>query len=366
MIQPHPSLRQFIAPSYIDAIVEREGYEKFVPYTFITHLAYAYSQWIMTGSARNCINEPSVYAKEFYNLLEQINFESVDTGNPITFAIRVLRIIDKRVNLRQLELSATNGSRFDINNQVIYQNYKFDLHDLSTIQLKTLGIGENENLDTLELCKDLQELLKLYDGLELLEQPRETKYDVIKKQLSSYNDFYKTRRYRLALPTFNTDLAMKKLQITKVDDKEILSSEVILAIDYSASVGEHLIARSLIRSILLYYIDQMDKYPSVIITVVRVVGGVESTIKITEVKELQQLFCKRINFILPVRHTTCVFDDLAKLYPGRSIVFITDGKITLPKALNLNYKLYSITLLPNDNLKQTCLLSGGQYLNLNE
>lgn len=361
MILPHPLLNEKIDVSYINLIAEREGYEQFIPYTFLTHLVYVFSFYKLKQYPFNCIQERNGYTDEFRRLVSMIKLGEVGTDNPVVFAVRVLKIVAKKTNLRKLEQSAITGVKFKIEEETECKNYKFDLHDLTPSQILTLGL-QDKDLDTIDLPEDILKILLLYDGMSVLSQPLDPKYDIIKRTISSYNDFYKIRKYRLALPTYSIDLATKKLQITKVEEQEVQTSEVMLAIDCSLSMSSDPLSRLMIRSVLLYYIGTMDEYPGIKITILNVVGDISSTETITEASRLQYVFNHLHSFILPVKNSTYIFKQLDNLYPGRSIIFLTDGRLVLREPLKLKYKLYSIVLTPNDNLKKTCLLSGGQFI----
>lgn len=361
MITPHPILRPKISISDIDFIVEREGYTRYVPYTFVRHLAYAYSYKLVNQSPKDCIQEANAYTKSFGDILDVIDYEEVETNNPIKFAIRVLKLISRRVNLRKLETAAITGLPFTIEAEPQFQNYKCDIDSLSDFQLDVMRIDRN-SVETMELSDEVQQLLLFYDGLNVLKQTVDTKYDVIKHQIRSFSDFFKVRKYKLALPTFNIDLGMKKHQITKVDDSDIYTSEAIIAVDYSISMGYTTNARSLIRSILLYYIGQFEKVDNLTVILVRVVGKVQYVEKFTNIDSLVGALRREMEFMLPVAPVETMFSDLNKMYPGKSIVFISDGTMPLKNQIKLKFQLYSIVLNHNEILKQMSLLSGGQFI----
>lgn len=361
MITPHSILRPKISTSDIDFIAEREGYTRYIPYTFVKHLAYAYSYKLVGLPPKTCIQESNSYTKIFGEVLDTINYRQVDTNNPIKFAIRVLKLIGRRANLRELETAAITGLPFTVESEPQYQNYKCDIDSLSDVQLEVIGIKRDE-IETMELSDEIQQILIFYDGLNVLKQTIDTKYDVIKQQIRSFSDFFKVRKYKLALPTFNVDLGMKKHQITKVDDSEVYTSEAIIAIDHSISMGYTTNARSLIRSILLYYIGQLEKVSNLTVTLVDVVGRVRFVEKFTNLGTLSGAFHRELEFMLPVAPVETIFSDLNKLYPGRSVVFISDGKMPLKDQIKLKFQLYSIVLDHNEILKQMSLLSGGQFI----
>ena len=224
-----------------------------------------------------------------------------------------------------------------------------------------MDIDRNE-IETMELSKEVQQILIFYDGLNILKQTIDTKYSVIKQQIRSFSDFFKVRKYKLALPTFNVDLGMKKHQITKVDDSEVYTSEAIIAVDHSISMGYTPDARSLIRSIILYYIGQFEKVNNLTVTLIDVVGRVRSVEQFTDIGHLSEAFRRELEFMLPVSPVETIFSDLNKLYAGRSIVFISDGKMPLSKQIKLKFQLYSVVLNHNEILKQMSLLSGGQFI----
>ena len=362
MIVSHSILDINVTLGEIKYIAEREGYESFIPITFVKHLMCAFSFYKVNRSPKECIVEKNDYTEAFIKALDVINFSEIKTNNPITFAIKILILIGKRVNLRMLENHAKIGIGFTVETEDKFQNYKFDLQILSTSQRVTLDIQDSDDLDTLILSEDVQKLLLFYDGLSILEQTIDTKYSVIKKQISSFSDFHKGKRYKLALPTFLVDLGMKKLQITKIDHKEILASEVIVGIDCSLSMSLIPTSKMLIRSVILYYIGQLERNSNLTVTFVFIIGEVDSIQHIFTVETLQGLFRKFPDFVLPIKHSSCIFKDLGQLYPGRSVVLVSDGYMDLKTPIKLNYKLHSIVLTPNDILKQMCFISGGQFI----
>ena len=362
MIIPHPILNSKINCTDIDFIAEREGYTKFLPYTFIRHLAYSFSYHLVNLDPNECIQVYNPYTIEFKKIINMIHYDEVNTMNAIKFAIRVLKSIDRKTNLRKLETAALTGTSFTILEESNYQNYKCDLIEFSSEQLDALNIKDDDNLETIKLSDEILQILQFYDGLNLLKQTVDTKYDVVKQQIRSFGDFFKVRKYKFALPTFNVDLGMKKLQITKVDDSDVYTSEVVIAIDCSASMGYITNARSLIRSVLLYYIGQLDKVKNLTVTLVFITGKISMIEKFTKAKDLTIAFHKLYEFGVPTFSSHTMFTELNTMYPGKSIIFVTDGTMQLKKSIKLKFQLYSIVLNHNEILKQMSLLSGGQFI----
>lgn len=361
MIVAHKILNPNISNKSIETVAEREGYTLFLPFTFVRHLAAAYSFYVMGRYPHECIEETNEYTKSFSKLLNMIEFAEVKTSNAIVFAIKVLQLVSKKIDLRQIETAATTGITFAVEPTEKFTNYKFDLQKLSEIQLATLGLS-NEDPTTVILCEEIQKILLFYEGMNVLERTVDPEYDTIKKQITSYNDYYKGRKYKIVLPTFGIDLATKKLQITKVEDKEVFTSEVILIIDCSLSMASSKLSETMIRSVLLYYINQMELHSNLSILLAYAVGEISSVRRITKVEELQDIFHRLPAFTLPVKRSTYLFHDLESLYPGRSVIFLSDGRLEMDECIKLNYKLYIIALKMNPTLKKTCLLSGGQYI----
>jgi hypothetical protein len=361
MIVPHTILSKDISSSEIDLIAEREGYIHFLPYTFIRYLAYSFSFHMVGKSPYECIQEINPYTQMFGKLIGMIHYDEVSTFNPITFAIRTLKLIHRRVNLRKLEEASKTKMEFTFEITDKFQNYKCDLSSLSDCQLETIGV-QRELIESLELSDEVLNILRFYDGLKILKNPVDTTYDIVKQQIRSYNDFFKVRKYKFALPTFNVDLGMKKLQITKIDDSDIYTSEVIVAIDCSSFMTNNPNSRSLIRSVLLHYIGQLEKISNLTVTLVYTIGRVSSIKRITNPKELSEIFVSFPNFVLPVYPLTTIFSEFNKLYAGRSVILISDGSMVLKEAVKLKCQLYSIVLTHNDILKQMSLLSGGQFI----
>ena len=361
MIVSHPLLNININPESINVTAEREGYDLFIPVTFVKHLMAAFSFVRMGQSYRACIVENNDYTKEFLKLMNIINFRDAKTDDPLVFAIRVLKLFANKLDYRQLENTSISGVTFSVDTKKSYQNYSFDLRSLSEIQIKTLGL-QDKDLDTIELDEEVKKLLIFYDGLSAVERFIDPEYDIIKKQITSYSDFYKGRHYKLALPSFPVDLGMKKLQITKIDDKEVLASEVIIMMDCSLSMVSIPFSRAMFRSVLLYYINQLDSNKNLTITIAEVIGTISNIRKITKSEELQAIFYNLPKFILPIRTIDNVFKDIELRYAGKSVVFLTDGRLNLLEPMHLKYKLYCIGLTYNEVLKQTCQLSGGQFI----
>lgn len=361
MIIPHTILNKDISISDINLIAEREGYTHFLPYTFIRYLAYSFSFYMVGKSPHECIQETNSYTEVFEKLIDMIHYDEVATFNPLTFAIRTLKLVYRKIDLRKLERASQTKEVFTIEFSDKFQNYMCDLSSLSDLQLEAIGV-QRELVDTIELSDEVLSILQFYDGLKILKNPVDTTYDIVKQQIRSYNDFFKVRKYKFALPTFNVDLGMKKLQITKIDDSDIYTSEVIVAIDCSSFMTNNPNSRSLIRSILLYYIGQLEKVANLAVTLVYTIGRVSSIKRITDTRELSEIFKSFPDFVLPVYPLTTIFSEFNKLYAGRSVIFISDGSMVLREPVKLKCQLYSIVLTHNDILKQMSLLSGGQFI----
>jgi hypothetical protein len=361
MIECHRTLDPNITKNEIDLIADREGYSRFLPYEFIKHLAYSFSFYLVDQSPGNCICVNTEYTKEFRQLISLIDYSAVKTKNPIVFAIRVLSLMHGRVNLRKLNNSAQIGTSFKVEDVEIYSNYVFDLTSLTPEQFESLGIID-EDTDTIELTEDTEKLLKFYNTLSLMKNPSETKYDIQKEQIKSYSDFHHVRRYKFGLPTFGIDLGLKRLDITKIRDVETTVSEAVIVFDVSISMSKQKNALTLFRSVILYYMKYLSLHPDLVINIIFIAGSVQCCYRLTTVKELQELFSQKIQWVLPSSPQDLLFDLINYTYPGKPVVYITDGLSALEKMIKLKFQLHCITLFPNEMLKQMSLISGGQFI----
>jgi hypothetical protein len=361
MLVPHPQLNSEIDNKYIDEIADREGYYRFIPYTFVKHLAYAFSFYLMGKNPQDCVKEKTEYSEMFIKLLSLIQFDKIKTKNPVVFAIRVLCLTRAKLNLRKIEQSAVTSTLFVIESTDLFQNYKFDLTDLSSGQLEVLGIQQDVSSE-MELSDEVQKLLIFYDGLLCLKPSVEQTYDVVKEQIRSFSDFSKVRRYKFALPSFAADLGLKKLQITKIDDSEKKVSEVILALDLSYSMKFHPSSKALLKSVLLYYLKELETMSNLQITILHVRGNITSTTTINTPKDLMNLIQNLPVFTLPTARADEFFHDINRQFAGRSVVFVSDGLSPLKTEIALKAKLYSISLSENETLHRMSIVSGGQHI----
>jgi hypothetical protein len=193
MIVCHKSFNPNISKKYVDYIAEQEGYDRFIPYKFVTHLCYAFSFWAVTRNPHLCIIDNNEYTNAFGKLLDMIQFSRVSTYNPVSFAIRTLKTLYRRVDLRKLEASINNSDSFELNAQHVFQNYIFDGNSLSNLQLETIGITR-ENIDTMELPEDVVQILKFNNGMLNLKPSLIDEYSTVKETIRTYGDFHKVRR----------------------------------------------------------------------------------------------------------------------------------------------------------------------------
>jgi hypothetical protein len=293
-----------------------------------------------------------------------IQFSRVSTYNPVSFAIRTLKTLYRRVDLRKLEASINNSDSFELNAQHVFQNYIFDGNSLSNLQLETIGITR-ENIDTMELPEDVVQILKFNNGMLNLKPSLIDEYSTVKETIRTYGDFHKVRRYKFASPTFKADLGMKKLQITKVENIQQKQSECILAIDFSKSMTTHPSCKPFIKSVLLYFIGEFEKTTNLKLSLLIIVGKIYKQIDIKSADELVSVFSNLPEFILPTYDYESVFVDLNNKFPGKSVIFVTDGVAPLIKPFQLKVKLYTILLSQNPILHSMCLVSGGQSILLN-
>lgn len=362
MIVPHSSFKIPITNSIIDFYAERVGYDRFIPYRFVEHLAYARSFSIMKEPVKLCIEVSNQYTDSFLQLLDLIDFEAIKTYNPIEFAIRVLQILYKRVDLRVLESCAISGSNFSYEAQDKgFQNYKMDLSKLSTTQLQMVGL-ENLDLTTIELSQEVNDILKFYSNVFNIMPDTEKEYSSVTEPLSSYSDFYRCRKYKMVLPSFNADLAKKKLIVRKYDPDPISKSSVILAFNIAMANADSRDILSLFRAVILHYSNILEQYPQSSVTLVLVIGRVKSILPLS-LPDMISIFKSPPQLVCPVHTVATSLTELGTLFPGKPVVYVSSGTGNID--LNqIKFRMYAVSVQHNDTLQRLSKLSGGRYVSL--
>lgn len=363
MIVSHPILYLETPDEEIRECAEKEGYDKYVPVGFVRHLMAAFSFYKFGKNPSECIEMETPYTQQFRKVISMIKFDEVKTNHPVIFAIRVLKIIGSRFNLRKVEQSSLTGCNFDIAFTGCFPNYITDLTLLTPLQRAELGLPFVEDVTTSILSAQDELVLFHYNKLEFLEKTIDPVYVTTKLQLKSYSDFYRGRKYKLSLPSFSLDLGLKKLQITKVEDRDQFTQKIVLVLDCSLAMTQIPNALELLRSVILYYIGKMETIPTLTLTIVRMVGEVHEVEEITSVEQLTNL---SLTFVLPIKSSSKCLSDLCYMYPGKSVVLVTSARFKMEKPLDINYKLYALTTNENTSLQTTCILSGGNYVTIKQ
>ena len=365
MIVPHASFKVDVSQDSIDFYADRLGYNRFVPYTLVQHLAYAYSFHVMHEPVSLCVELPNDYTNCFLKLLNMIQFKAVRTLNPIEFAIHVLQILYKKVDLRLLEKSASTGSVFntDFTSEDVFQNYKTDLSKLTFTQVSLLGL-EHEDLNTIKLSPEIEEILTFYSSLSSMMPSIEKEYNSVTEPINNYSDFYKCRKYKMTLPSFDADLAKKKLIVHKYDPAPISKSSVVLAFNTAMNNVNSLTLLSLFKAVILHYSAALEKFPQLKVTLVILVGKIRSIQDVT-LTDLLTLFKSPPQLVCPVHSATVSINELGTKFSGQPVVYISSGVGPI-SCDRIKFRMHAVSVKHNDALQRLSRLSGGRYISLDE
>lgn len=337
----------------------RLGYHGYLPIDVIRDISHLFIMRMLN------MDLGWLYALEYnrvlIELLDMVESDKVETCNPIEFAVNILKLISPKVNLRLLNIARSNGSiliPIDENNS--QQNYNVDLSLLSVETKELLGVDTNIPVNEIVLSDDVLDVIQYYNGMkkvpgDLLEtvKPQVSK-------ISKLSDFHKSRKYRLALPSFITDLALKKLLIKTSEVILSQNNKVTVLVDVSWSTTKNpkyfLIVKGVLLALLDSFIDGVSE-----ITIMEFHNTPSRELVITTKDMLKEYINYKPSPIVgPPVNWRSMYHHIHK-FDGQSVIFITDGRETIT-TFPSNIKLFCVSTGDNKLLETMCINTGGKLV----
>lgn len=345
--------------SHYDIIrsAERMGYDGYIPLNIVVDIAYLRMYTMLNASG--VIDRPSPYTNTLQSLLTMVNVNAIETDDPIEFAINVLKLISPKVNLRHAEYNRYSGDAIliDINSSQV--NYKEDIALVNPEHLELLGVDTSVPANELILSDEVLDIIKFYNGMKRVTGELFPVRVTQVSRISRLSDIHKIRKYRFALPSFKTDLALKKPFIRESKTVMNQNNSVVVMVDISWSTSNNPRYFSIVKAVLLSLLDSfVDGVTEVTILEFHNIPSKE--VVITTREDLKEYVNYKFTSIVSARGWKNVYNHIRK-YDGDSIIFITDG---LERIANFppNIKLYGVSTNRNEQLHDLCVNSGGKLV----
>ena len=343
----------------IKDVAFRLGYNGYLPIGIIRDIAYLFmSNILMIDVKAQLISN---YNKTLISLMDMIESNKVETSNPIVFAINILKLISPKVNLRVMESARKSDSIYiSIDKNDNQKNYNVDLSLLSNETKELLGIDVNEPTNEVELSDDTLSIIQYYNGMKKIPGDLlETTVPQVSK-ISKLSDFHKSRKYKLALPSFITDLALKKLLIRTSEVVLSQNNKVTVLVDVSWSTSKNPKYFSIVKGVLLALLDSfVDGVSEITVMEFHYIPSRELVITSKEVLK-EYINYKPSPIVGPPVSWKSMCHHLQK-FDGQSVIFITDGQETIT-SFPSNIRLFCVSTGSNKQLEAMSINSGGKLV----
>jgi len=348
----------FIVSEYdIIRSAERMGYSGYLPIPIIIDIAYLRIYKIL--NINYVIERSSPYTNTLIELLDLVNSDVIETSDPIDFAINILKLISPKLDLRKAEASRLSGASIFVDIDSRQVNYKDDLTTINPAHLELLGIDIDVPTNELILSDEILDIIRFYNGMKHISgelfSERVSQVSVI----SRLSDIHKIRKYRFSLPSFKSDLALKKPFIR--ESKEVMNqnNSVVVMVDVSWSTSTNARYFSIVKAVLLSLLDSfIDGITE--ITVLEFNNMPVKEVVLRTSSDLKEYVNHKFTPILSAKGWNNVYNHIKK-YNGDSIIFITDG---LESIVNFpaNIRLFAVSTNRNKELSELCINSGGKLV----
>jgi hypothetical protein len=345
--------------SHYDIIhsAERMGYDGYIPLNVVVDIAYMrmYAMLHVEG----VIDRPSPYTTTLQELLALVNADAIETNDPIEFAVNVFKLISPRVNLRHAEYNRYSGDTILIDIKCNQVNYKEDIALVSPEHLELLGVDTTVPANEVVLSDEVLDIIRFYNGMKHVTGELFPTRVTQVARISRLSDIHKIRKYRFALPSFKTDIALKKPFIRESKVVMNQNNSVVIMVDISWSTSNNPRYYSIVKAVLLSLLDTfVDGVTEV--TVLEFHNMPSKEVVLTTREELKAYVNYKFTPVVSARGWKGVYNHIKK-YDGDSVIFITDG---LEDISNFppNIKLYGVSTNRNKRLHDLCVNSGGKLV----
>ncbi len=341
----------------IDVVAERIGYQGYIPYPIVRDL--------MAIRVGHIIHEgvidvrPTAYSTTLISLYNTFSDEIIRQLDLIEFAVNLLKLVSPRVNLRELErgISSQHPIMMDISDSQV--NYRDDLSTINKEYLEFLGVDMSVPVNEIVLTPEVYDIIHFYNGLKQISGELYPTKRISRSKMTKVSDAHKVRKYRFAMPSFMSDIALKKLTIKTIEVETKQNNSVVVMVDVSWSTTMHPTYFSMVRAVMFSLMDSfVDNRTSV--EVLEFFNSPSRELTINTKDELLGYIGHKIKPVLGSTGWAGMGRYMGK-YAGKTIILVTDGDLTITHVPD-DIKLYIVSSSYNPKLAAVSFNSGGKFV----
>jgi len=347
----------------IDVLLEREGYNGFIPYNFINDLLNCYANARLGGTLIDGIEGNDTYHKTLRELMNLISGDIVKKVNSGGFVKYVLDQYGKSMDLRKVEKASEFLFDFVFDEEEEQMNYNIDLGEIPDNILTMFGIDSSLSYNTIKLPDDVKYILKFYQSFQDFPGEEESKPKIIRERMRTYNKVIKAQKHAYIMPTFRYSMITKQLRVKQPVVEKKRKNRVVIALDISSSVSNIEGYFELFKAVLLHYYAIMTdgKYE---VDVVLYTSDVVNTLTVKNKEDLMDIIKADMVPLLSVKGWQSVYDAIEGRYDGEDIINITENEEDVMLGKKINNTWYNIVFRENETLNKLAKLSNGKYIKI--
>ncbi len=352
-----------ITEGYISTMADLNDYYKYIPFKLTKDLIRV---WVLASyNGGNLLDiyfpDSNAYNVDFKRLIGYIDLTAQLPKTGSQFAFDILKQVNRKVNLRQIESAKNYGLSFDTNKED-QANYPFKLSDIPLSVLEYLNVTLPEDANQMVLTDDVEEILRFYSGVSRTPGIDEEISKIIRTDMTDFNQLMKTNKWRFGSDLLKWDLIKKNLRV-KISKVELKSeTDVILLIDQSYSTANDPKYQNLYKSVLLHYYEQF-RDDQTILTIYLFGHTIYDTIIIRDKQEILNFLQIPLEPIIDLRGWHSSLNYIHENISNSDVVLITDGTeelFDIPETTSNKWSVISTDT--NNKLNALCNLSGGKFI----
>jgi len=358
MVQ-HPSYVRSVEDYEISAMASRLGYVNYLPYQVVRDMMAIRGNQIM-NDGKIVDLWPTPYSTALIELFSMFDQTIIKSNSILEFAVNVLKLMSRKVNLRELEKSLSTKQPVLIDLESKQVNYADDLSEVNPeyfdiLGIETTGIPINE----LVLHPDVYEVIHFYNGLKQISGSLFPTTIVTRNKMTKVSDVHKVRRYRFALPSFLADIALKKPSIKTEEVEMKQNNSVIVMVDVSWSTTLSSTYNSMVKAVFLSLLDSFIDNETTI-DVLEFFNSPSREFTISTKEEL----INYVNYKPTPQLGASGWSSMGKFmkkYDGKTVILITDGEL-VTGPISGDPKLFIVSNRFNRKLADLSFNTDGKFV----
>lgn len=343
----------------IASMAQRLGYSKYLPFQVVRDLMALRGYQMMNDDKIEDL-WPTPYSSILVSLYSMFDQLVVKGSDILEFAVNILKMLSPYVNLRELEKSLTTQEPVTIDMTCKQVNYKDDLSEVNPEYLSLLEVEIGDTpINEIVLHPDVYEVIHFYNGMKQISGSLFPITVPTRNKMTKVADVHKVRRYRFALPSFLTDIALKKPTIKAVEIETKQNNNVVVMIDVSWSTTTSSSYNSMVKAVLLTLLDSFVDNETTI-DVLEFFNSPSRELTITTKEDL----IKYINYKPTPRLGSSGWSSMGKYmkkYDGQSVILITDGEL-VTGPISGNPRLFIVSNRHNRKLSELAYNMDGKFV----